>query len=181
MLKFGSGGVWEGHGGGIRCLVSPVLLKVFYVLSLVASACPLPRRFPAYTVIPPSSLAWGWAGLLRYRTGIDMPPSVRPGGGLSPASCQGSTGTSCVVDAGSNSHTGHAGKLGLRISDRQFFRVRMSRAWTPWWCSGFLTTCQCGGHSFDPWSRKTSHVVGQRSLSTAATEARAPGPGSRDC
>lgn len=163
------------------CLVSPILLKVFYVLFLVTSFCPLPRRFPAYTVIPTRSLAWGWAGLPRYRTGIDVPPSVCPGGGLSPASGQGSTGTSCAVDAGSNSHTGHAGKLELQISDRQFFRVRMSHAWTPWWCSGFLTTCQCRGHSFDPWSRKTSHAVGQRSLCTAAPEARALGPGSRDC
>ena len=164
-----------------RCLVSTVLLKVFYVLFLVTSVCPLPRRFPAYTVVPTSSLAWGWAGLPHYRTGIDVTPSVCPGGGLSPTSCRGSTGTSRAVEAGSNSHTGHAGSLELQISDRQFFRVRMSHAWTPWWCSGFLTTCQCRGHSFDPCSRKTSHAVGQRSLSTAATEARAPGLGSRDC
>lgn len=60
--------------------------------------------------------------MLHYGTGINVPPSALPGGGLSPATGHGSTGMSCVTDAGSNSHPGRTGKLELQISDRQIFR-----------------------------------------------------------
>ena len=37
----------------------------------------------------------------------------------------------------------------------------------PWQCSGWQSACQCRGHGFDPWSRKTPHATGH--LSPCAT------------
>ena len=146
---------------GFSNLVENILRVVFSHFFLSS-----PALIPSLYSHSHAHLTWGWAGLPRYGTGIDVPPSVLPGGGLSPASGRGSTGTSCVADAGSNSHTGRAGKLEFQISDRKIFRERMSHAWTPWWCSGFLTTCQCRGHGFNPWPREIPHAVGPRSPCT---------------
>ena len=32
-----------------------------------------------------------------------------------------------------------------------------------WWCSGGESTCQCGGHGFDPWSGRIPHAAEQLS------------------
>ena len=33
------------------------------------------------------------------------------------------------------------------------------RTGLPWWCSGWESACQCGGHGFEPWSGKIPHAV----------------------
>ena len=40
----------------------------------------------------------------------------------------------------------------------------------PWWRSGWESTCQCRGHGFKSWSRKTPHAVEQLSLCATTTE-----------
>ena len=39
-----------------------------------------------------------------------------------------------------------------------------------WWLSGKESTCQCRGHGFDPWSRKTPHAMEQLSPITTTFE-----------
>ena len=48
------------------------------------------------------------------------------------------------------------------------------RQGVPWWSSGIESTCQCRGHGFYVWSRKTSYAVEQLSLCATTTEAHVP-------
>ena len=51
--------------------------------------------------------------------------------------------------------------------------------WLPWWSSGWEFTCQCRGHSFNPWSGKIPHALAQLSLCATTTKDHAPrGPSS---
>ena len=43
-----------------------------------------------------------------------------------------------------------------------------------WWSSGKESACQCKGHSFDLWSKKTPHAVGQLSPDAITTEPAQP-------
>ena len=40
----------------------------------------------------------------------------------------------------------------------------------PWWCSGWESACQCGGHGFKPWSGKIPHAAEQLSPWATITE-----------
>ena len=47
----------------------------------------------------------------------------------------------------------------------------------PWWSSGKESTCQCGRHRFNPWSRKISHAAQQLSPCAVTIEAVLFSPG----
>ena len=40
----------------------------------------------------------------------------------------------------------------------------------PWWASDWESACQCRGHGFNPWSRKSPHSVEQLSPCATTTE-----------
>ena len=40
-------------------------------------------------------------------------------------------------------------------------RERISRRGLPWWPSGWVSTCQCREHGFNPWSCKIPYALGQ--------------------
>ena len=44
----------------------------------------------------------------------------------------------------------------------------------PWRSSVWKSACQCRGHEFDPWSRKTPHAAEQLSLCTTTTDPTHP-------
>ena len=57
------------------------------------------------------------------------------------------------------------------------FGVKITRNiqfWTSMVVHGWQSTCQCRGHRFSPWSRKTPHASEQLSPWTTATEDWAP-------
>ena len=48
--------------------------------------------------------------------------------------------------------------------------IKNARSGFPWWSSGCKSACQCRGHGFDSWSRKTPHATGQLSPCATTTE-----------
>ena len=72
-------------------------------------------------------------------------------------------------------------------SQRLRFNLRWKKGGLPSWCSGWESTCRCGGRGFKPWSGKIPLAAGQlgpcatatepalRSLWATTTEARGPG------
>ena len=61
-----------------------------------------------------------------------------------------------------------------RVNTSVLYILKMVKMGLPWKYSDKESACQCRGHGFDPWSRKSPHVAGQLGPTTTATEARAP-------
>ena len=56
------------------------------------------------------------------------------------------------------------------ITPKFFYKITL--AGLPWWCSGWESTCQCGGHRFELWSGRIRHAA--ELLSPCATTAEPP-------
>ena len=38
-------------------------------------------------------------------------------------------------------------------------QIKVAIEGLPWWCSGWESACQCGGHGFEPWSGGIPHAA----------------------